>query len=30
MPQLDALKEEAVYLRLWLGIQAAAYISLIG
>ena len=30
MPQLDALKEEAVYLRLWLAIQAAAYISLIG
>jgi hypothetical protein len=30
MPQLDGAKERSVYLRLWLGIAAAAEISLIG
>jgi hypothetical protein len=30
MPELDALKEELNYLRLWLGMTAVADISLIG
>jgi hypothetical protein len=30
MAQLDGVKEQSVYLRLWLGIAAAAQISLIG
>jgi hypothetical protein len=30
MPELDGLKEELVYLRLWLGIMVVAEISLIG
>lgn len=30
MPKLEGLKEESVYLRLWLGISAVAEISLIG
>ena len=30
MPELDALKEELAYLRLWLGMLAVTHISLIG
>ena len=30
VPQLDGLKEDSVYLRLWLGIMVVAEISLIG
>src|SRR5688572_11623983 len=30
MPQLDGLKEQLIYLRLWLGIIAVAEVSLIG
>ena len=30
MPELDALKEELSYLRLWLGMLAVTEISLIG
>lgn len=30
MPELDGLKEQLVYLRLWLGIMVVAEISLIG
>ena len=30
MPELDALKEELAYLRLWLGMLAITHISLIG
>ena len=30
MPQLDGLKEELLYLRLWLGIIVVAEISVIG
>jgi hypothetical protein len=30
MPELDALKEELAYLRLWLGMLAVAEMSLIG
>jgi hypothetical protein len=30
MPELDGLKEELVYLKLWLGIMVVAEISLIG
>jgi hypothetical protein len=30
MPELDALKEELAYLRLWLGMLAVTHISLTG
>ena len=30
MPELDGLKEQLVYLRLWLGIIVVAEISLVG
>jgi len=30
MPELDGLKEQSVYLRLWLGIVVVAELSLIG
>lgn len=30
MPQLDGVREELVYLRLWLGIVVVAEISLVG
>jgi len=30
MPELDALKEDLAYLRLWLGMLAITHISLIG
>jgi hypothetical protein len=30
MPELDALKEELAYLRLWLGMLAISEISLLG
>ena len=30
MPELDSLKEQLLYLRLWLGVTVVAEISLIG